>query len=213
MKNKESVVRFSGLLNIIGGTVLLAWWFMMPLFLPVSEAATDFSAMVLHPNWIPVNVVGLAGILFLTSGFSGMFLAGSEKTGKLGLAGWLLALTGLILYTAIQYYETFIWPAAAQVNPELVQVGGVLINGDKGVMAGLVASGIFLGLGYILWAAVSIQRKTLPVWLAIFLFIGATVFGNGILFSIRTVGILLFCPATILIGIRLRKAYFKPETS
>lgn len=210
---KESLIRFYGLLNIAGGTILLLWWLSMPLFLPVAEAAESFKNMVMHSGWIPVNIAGLLGVILLSLGFPGLYLGSYEKVGRWGLAAMILALTGLILFTAIQYYETLLWPAAASLNPDMVQLGGVLINGDPAVASGLVVSGIIMGLGYILWAVVSIRNRTYPVWLSILLLIGAPLFANGVVFVLRTAGIMLFCTGTIGTGIFLWRTYFSPSTS
>jgi len=123
----------------------------------------------------------------------------------MGFIGLILTSTGLILYTSIQYYETLLWPAAAQVNPELLQTTGALVSGDIGVMSGLIISGAFFGIGYILFGISTLQTNAypkIPVW---FLIIGAPVFGNGIVFPIRTVGLVLFCIGTIWLANSIRK--------
>jgi hypothetical protein len=170
---------------------------MMPLLLPIADATNNFKNLILDNNWVVINIIGLISILLLTLGFPGFYLKCYEKFNKLGFIGLILASTGLILYTCIQYYETLIWPAAAQINPELIQVKGALVSGDSIVVAGLFVSGAFLGIGYILFGISAIQTKyfsRIPLW---FIIIGAPVFGNGIMFPIRTVGILLYCAGTI----------------
>lgn len=204
MKTK-SLIRIEGLFSIIGAIGLLLWWNMMPLFLPTGDAVENFENLILDSNWIGINIIGLISLIFLTLGFPGFFLKQVEKFKKTGFIGLILASTGLILYSCIQYYETLLWPAAAQFNPELLHVSGALVSGDILVMSGLIISGAFLGIGYILFGISTLQTKAypkIPVW---FLIIGAPVFGNGILFSVRTVGLILFCVGTIWLANFIRK--------
>ncbi len=203
--NTNNAVRIAGLLSMIGGIGLITWWFLMPIFLPISDAVANFKNLVLNTNWIPVNIIGLISMLLLTLGFPGFYLKNSERFCKLGFTGLIIASIGLILYTSIQYYETIIWPAAAQTNPELVQVKGALVSGDSTVVAGLLVSGVFLSIGYILFGIFALQTKTfskIPVWLLI---VGTPLFGVGVAFIIRTVGILMFGIGTIWLANNIRK--------
>ena len=152
-----------------------------------------------------LNLVGLASCLLLCLGLPGIFLAHYKHFKMLGFVGLLLACTGLVLFTAIQYYETLLWPAAAEVHPDMVRTQGVLVSGHTSVVMGLLVSGIILGAGYILFGIASLRTEkypSLPVW---FLMLGAMVFGNGMLFPVRTIGLLFFSGGLIWISFRLRK--------
>lgn len=203
----NKLIKIQLLFSLIGAIGALVWWFSMPLFLPVSEAAENFQEMILDHSWIPVNLIGLASILMITLGFPGFYMRDPEKFNRLGYIGLIIATTGLILFTAIQYYETFLWPAAAHLYPELLQTKGELVSGNLSVVAGLIVSGIFLGAGYILFGISSLKAKIgskLPIW---FLMVGAPVFGNAVIFPVRTVGLLLFCTGTIWLSVNVRKSY------
>jgi len=201
------MIKIESLLSIIGGAGLLIWWFLMPVVLPVSEASENFQYLVLDNNWVPVNMIGLMSTMLLTLGFPGFYLKYHDKFNNIGFAGLLIASAGLVLFTGIQYYETLLWPAAAQVNPELLQVHGALVSGNAGVVAGLVTSGVLLGIGYFIFGIAALQMKAcpkIPVW---FLIIGAPLFGNGIVFPVRTIGLLLFCVGTIWLANSIRTEY------
>lgn len=198
------IIKTESILSIIGGAGLMIWWFLMPVMLPISEASDNFQSLVLDNNWIPVNMIGLVSTLLLALGFPGFYLKYHDRFNILGFAGLIIASTGLVLYTGIQYYETLLWPAAAQVNPELLQVKGALVSGDVRVVAGLVTSGAFLGIGYMIFGISALQTKAfpkIPLW---FMIIGAPVFGNGIAFPVRTIGLLLFCIGTIWLACSIR---------
>ena len=177
----------------------------MPFLLPVAESSDHFENLILDDHWVSINLIGLIATLLLTLGFPGFYMKVHAKLNSLGFYGLMITSIGLILFTSIQYYETLIWPAAAQVNPELLQVSGALVSGDSGVMTGLILSGIFLGLGYILFGISLLHSHTypkIPVWLLI---VGAPVFGNGLVFPIRTIGLLLLCVGTIWLSLNLVK--------
>jgi len=191
------IIKTESILSTLGAAGLLIWWFLMPVFLPVKESSAHFERMVIDENWIQLNVIGLVSTLLLALGFPGFYLKAHDKINKAGFIGLLLASTGLILYTCIQYYETLLWPAAAHINPDLLQVKGALVSGDTGVTAGLVISGAVLGLGYILFGIAALKTRLFPAIPLWFLMIGATVFGNGIVFPVRTVGLVLLSTGTI----------------
>lgn len=199
------IIKTEALLSIIGAIGLLIWWFLMPIFLPIADSSDNFKNLILDNNWLPINIIGLISTLLLTLGFPGFYLKNHEKFNKLGFYGLIIASIGLILFTSIQYYETLLWPAAAKINPELLQVKGALVSGDLGVVVGLISSGAFLGIGYILFGISALKTNSypkIPLW---FLIIGAPVFGNGIAFPIRTVGLLLFCFGTIWLSRSIQK--------
>lgn len=184
---------------------LLIWWILFPALLPVADASQNFQNLVMDSNWIPINLLGLLSSLLLCLGLPGIFIALNENFKMYGYWGLLLACTGLILFTAIQYYETLIWPAAAQVNLELVMTNGALVSGDSAVVAGLLISGIVLGSGYILLGVAALKTsldKKAAIWLVM---IGAVVFGNGIVFPVRTIGLILFVVGTSWLSLRIRK--------
>ena len=200
----DRIIKTEGFLSIIGAVGLLIWWFLIPILLPIADSSDNFKNLILDNNWVQINIIGLISTLLLTLGFPGFYLKNHEKFNKLGFYGLIIASSGLILFTSIQYYETLLWPAAAKINPELLQVKGALVSGDLGVVAGLTSSGALLGIGYILFGISALQIKSypkIPLWLLI---IGAPVFGNGIAFPIRTIGLLLFCIGTIWLAVSLQ---------
>ncbi len=192
-------------LNIAGSFGLLTWWCLFPVVLPIGDATDNFQNLILDANWTALNLIGLVSCLLLCLGLPGIYMAHYKHLKMLGFVGLLLACAGLVLFTAIQYYETFIWPAAAEVHPEMVRAQGVLVSGHTLVVGGLLVSGFILGLGFIVLGVAALRTKmypAIPIW---FLMIGAVVFGNGILFSLRTIGLLFFSSGIIWISVRLSR--------
>jgi hypothetical protein len=196
-------------LNIAGSVGLLIWWIMFPVLLPIANASQSFQNLVLDSNWTAINLLGLLSCLVLCIGLPGIFLAQYRHFRMTGFLGLILACTGLILFTAIQYYETLIWPAAAQLNPELLHSDGALVSGNSSVLAGLLISGVVLGSGYVLFGFAALKTKKFNkagIWL---LMVGVVVFGNGIIFPVRTIGLILFISGTIWISVQIRKTMKK----
>jgi hypothetical protein len=191
-------------LNIAGSVGLLIWWFLFPIALPVRDASDNFQHLILDADWTTLNLLGLLSCLLLCLGLPGIFIAHSKYFKISGFVGLLLACTGLVLFTAIQYYETFLWPAAAQIDPELLTAKGALVSGDPNVVWGLLISGIILAAGYVIFGLAALRTGKYPA-LAIWLMMtGSVIFGNGVIFPIRTAGLLLFAGSTLYLSIRLR---------
>ena len=203
--NTKRILKLEGLFSLIGSIGLITWWFSMPLFLPIADAADNFQNLVLDPQWVPLNLLGLISVILLLIGFPGFYLKYYDRYNAMGFIGLILACTGLILYACIQYYETLLWPAAARIYPDLLKTGGALVSGDPLVTAGLIISGIILGTGYILFGISALRSRAYPrssIW---FLMVGAPLFGMGVLFPLRTIGLILFCAGTLWLAIDLRK--------
>jgi hypothetical protein len=203
--NIVKIIKIEGFLSLIGSIALFAWWFAMPLFLPLADAEENFQNLVLDPQWITLNLIGLMAVIFLVLGFPGFYLKSFEKSRSPGFIGLIVTCSGLILYACIQYYETLLWPAAARVYPELLETGGILLSGDPGIVTGLIASGVLLSAGYILFGISALRSRVYPRLAVWFLMFGAPLFGMGILFPLRTVGLILFCAGTIWLALELRK--------
>jgi len=107
------------------------------------------------------------------------------------------------MFACIQYYETFLWPVVARYNPELLKLDGPLVFGDKLILVPLIISGVMLGLGYIMLGIDLLSNRALPKLAVIMLMFGALVFGNGVVFPIRTLGLLILSSAMIWIGVHL----------
>jgi hypothetical protein len=199
--NTQLQIRILLSLNIAGSVGLLIWWVLFPVVLPIRDASENFQNLILDPNWTVLNLAGLVSCIFLCLGLPGIFIAHYKHFKMSGFVGILLACSGLILFTAIQYYETLIWPAAARVNPELLHTRGALVSGNSTVILGLLASGIILGAGYVLFGLTAIRTKMYSLTPLLCLMSGAVAFGNGVLFPVRTAGLILFVTGTIWLSI------------
>ncbi len=190
----ESYLRILTILYLISTLLLIVWWFAVGLVLPVTG---PFEDLVRHELWLPVNVIGLVACLLWAVSLPALFLFRVEAARSIGFAGLIVAEIGVVLFAAIQYYETFLWPVAAAHAPELVSLDGALVFGDLRVMVPLATSGALLAIGFVLLALDLTKRTALPraaVWLWV---VGVVLFGNGAAIPVRTLGLVLYCGAAL----------------
>lgn len=91
------IIKTEGLLSLLGSIALFVWWFAMPLFLPLADAENNFQNLVLDPQWLALNLIGLIAVILLVLGFPGFYLKHHQKLKSSGFISLLLACTGLIL--------------------------------------------------------------------------------------------------------------------
>ncbi len=167
----------------------------------------DFAASILHPAWIPVNCMGLLGCITLNLGIPSL-LPGKRPRGETSTnagrqltlvssedgpsvtPGVLISQIGAILFAAIQYYETFLWPVAASMDSSMVAVQGPFVFGDLRVSIPLVLSGLILTVGFFLLMIELIRSGQKKTWPSL-LFIGVLLFGMGMIVPVRTIGLML----------------------
>jgi len=183
----------------------------MGLLLPMSSAKEAFADIILHPLWIPLNVISLVGVIMACIGLTGIYIHQFDQSNKVTFFGWLLAQIGLILYACIQYYETFIWYPVAQVNPEMVAADGPLQFANPLVLAGLLISGVFFAAGYIVFGIQTLRSGKYRKVVVLLWFIGAPIFGIGVLYPLRTVGLVLFGFGQIAIGLKQIRSSQSPN--
>ena len=211
--NRSSILKILATANVTVGILLPLWWICMGFGLPVKEAAADFDMLITHANWVPVNLIGMAACLVWLLSLPSLLLFAYERSGILAFPGTVCAGIGAALFTAIQYYETFIWPVVARTNPELLKIDGALVFGSRLVLAPLLFSGVILGIGYLLLGIDLIQKRRLPRPVVLMLTIGGIVFGNGIVVPVRTLGMLSFAAAMVWIGVIMHRHALTGVTS
>lgn len=200
----SKLLRISGFSNILGALLLLVGWCSIGIFLWQELSSQDFTGLVLHPAWIPVNIAILISTFFILFGLVGIYLKQAEETGTWGLIGFILCFVGLVWYASIQYYETLLWPVIAAHAPTLFPAVGFSPT-NKFLSGAFLLSGVFWGLGYIVFGITTTRSGLFPKWASIVFAIGAVVFGLGMVPVIRTLGILLFAIGMMRLGIVLSR--------
>ena len=199
MVNKK-LIQIGGILSILTGVLMTVWWVLMGILLPQSAAKDNFDVIINHANWIPINIIGFAGALAWSISFFMIFLINSNKLKIRGIVGFIIGEIGIIWFTCIQYYETFIWPVIGKYDPNMIKIDGALVFGDSTLIIPLILSGLFLGIGYVLICIEFLKENIFPKKVIWMLLIGVLVFGNGLIIGIRTIGLLLLVIALFQIG-------------
>ena len=200
-KRKMMTARTTAILLCASAIAMLASWLSIPLLMWDHLKDQDFSELVQHPMWIPVNVTLLIATVLLLPGMAGLFANLSK--GGIRRHGVALIVTqfGVAWYACIQFYETFLWPLIARHSPELFDAVGFSAS-DPLVFGQLVASGLVWSLGFGL-TGVMIYRNAGMKWTGIGLAVGAILFGIGMALPIRTVGLVLFSAALAALAAKL----------
>ena len=196
----KKLVRIGGITNIICAVLLFCSWASIGAFMWKEISARNFSAMVQNPAWIPVNILFLIATLLLIPGIVGLYLRQAEKTGTLGIMAFYITLLAVIWYVCIQFYETFFWPVIAAESQTLFQAVGFSPT-NKLIFFQFILSGVVWLTGFILLGFVTVRANIIKKWAVILFTTGAVLFGIGMAFPLRTLGLVLFCIGMIKYGL------------
>ena len=168
----ENLLRWSGIAAIIGGACYLLVGLFHPSNVPSSVVTTP---------WLVVHILAMGTSFFGMIGLTGLYARQAEKTGWLGLAGYLLLNLWLALILGFTFVEVFILPMVASAAPAFVA-------GWLGMFTG-TASDINLGalptiwtitgplyiLGGILFGIATFRARILPRWSGVLLAVGTAI--------------------------------------
>ena len=200
----KKLVKFSGIINIVCAALLFLSWISIGIFMWDEIANQNFSALVQNPAWVPINIFYLIATILLLPSILGLYLVQSKQSGNLGFISFLITSLAAIWYICIQFYETFFWPLIAAESTILFQAVGFSPS-NKLIFIQLMLSGVPWLIGFILLGIISFRSNLFKKWIVLFYTIGAVLFGIGMAFPIRTIGIILFCIGMVKIGIVLLK--------
>ena len=196
------------LANIIGGVLLLAFWFLYAILLPYNELDTTLSILVKNKNWVFLNIVGVSGSIIALLGLVGIYMKGAETFGFLGNIGFLLAFIGTVLLTGALLWDTIIWPILVKIDPSILDFQGPIYS-SKTFVPFFIISGVIYALGYISFGIALAKSPLFPSWPSLMIAVGAPLFGLGSMFGKaqvypRSIGITLFSIGLIWIGLILK---------
>lgn len=117
----------------------------------------------------------LAWALLLTMGLPGLYLRQSARAGKLGFAGFVLLLVGMLLAgVGFAIVQLTIYPYLAQSAPKLIPSS----NGTGPLIGSLlwwVVPGLSLAVGNILLGIATVRSRVFPRFAGILLMVAAVV--------------------------------------
>ena len=174
-----NLIRWAGMSALVAGVCYVIVGVFHPLNVPDS---------VITIRWIIVHVIAMAMSIFGLFGMAGLYARQSEKSGWLGLAGYLLFSLWLALILGFTFVEVFVLPILATAAPAFVA-------GWLGMFTG-TASALDLGalpivwtltgpiyiLGGLLFGIATFRAAILPRWAGILLAVGTVIGPVAILF-------------------------------
>jgi hypothetical protein len=165
----QSLIRASGPAAIVGG---LAYALVGVLHPP------NILASVTTPAWLAVHVLAVGTSIFGSIGLTGIYARQAEKTGWLGLAGYLLLNFWLAIILGFTFVEVFILPALATIAPTFVEAWLGMFNGtSNGINLDALSTvwtitGPLYILGGILFGIATFRARILPRWAGVLLAVG-----------------------------------------
>ncbi len=148
-----TLIRWSGLSLMLGGICLAAELLLHP--------PGETAQYVLEPIWGLAHWLGAVAWLLILFGLIGLYARQTQRIGRLGLVGFVLAVTGAALTAGtLMMGGAVLQPVMAQGAPELLDLDGPFFAaaGFK-VAAGLILAG-FIGL--LLLAIATLRAGILP---------------------------------------------------
>jgi hypothetical protein len=157
-----NLVRWSGLASLLAG-VLYA---LGALLHPVGEDL----ASITSPSWVPSHLVYWVSAILMLFSLVGLYARQADKTGWLGLVGFLLALMGTAFVGTIFFISSTIPPLVAAGSPAIFEQ---VMTPPAFAVPVLVVGFI---LGYILFGVATMRAGIFPRWSGLLLIIGVSLF-------------------------------------
>jgi hypothetical protein len=200
----KNFFRITGLANIISAVFLLLFWFLYAILLPINQVPDNYHLLILDPDWLLVNGLGVIGFVLALVGILGIFFKQSNDLTKLGMCGFLITFVGQVLYNAGIYYETFIWPVLAESDPNLVQLSTGPIYSNLVFFTMLMLTGSIYVIGFLIFGYSTYKTDSFNKWAILLLVIGVVLFIPGFFpYAVRTVGIIVYAGGLIWVGYML----------
>ncbi|UCG03865.1 MAG: hypothetical protein JSW11_07740 [Candidatus Heimdallarchaeota archaeon] len=213
MENKEKMkaldknfFRITGIANIGSAVFLIFFWFLYAILLPINEVPTNYHLLVLDPDWLIVNGLGVIGFVLALIGILGIFFKQYNDLTELGMIGFLITFVGQVLYNAGIYYETFIWPVLAESDPNLIDLSNGPIYSNPIFFTMLLLAGSIYVIGFLIFGYSTYKTDSFPKWAILLLVIGVVMFIPGFFpYIVRTLGIIVYALGLIWVGYKLIK--------
>src|SRR5919108_174396 len=200
----EKIIRWSGLALAIGGVLASLFWILHP----------EESVLLTDPaGYQTEHILDFVGLLLLIPGLIGLYARLVHRTGWLGFTGFLLTLAALLVLMGISVVDMLIWPAIAQIQPDLILTAEGEFNQSSGPFAATIALivpfAMIGALGFILLGIAVWRSNPLPKWAGLLLAIGGPLYTIGPGFvphGVLLLNLLVYVPfalATLWLGISI----------
>ncbi|HTE46479.1 MAG TPA: hypothetical protein VK636_14595 [Gemmatimonadaceae bacterium] len=163
------LVRWAGVCAMIAGILYVG----VGVFHPPNVLSSVTAA-----SWTMVHILAIAMSFFGLLGMAGLYARQADKSGWLGLAGYILFSLWLALMLGFAFVETFVLPRLATVLPAFVDGFLGIFTGsastiDLGVLPTIWSvTGPLYILGGLLFGIATFRAGILPRWAAVMLALG-----------------------------------------
>ena len=165
----SNLIRWAGLSAMVAGI----FYVLVGLFHPLNTLSS-----VTTTRWAIVHILASVMCFFILLGLTGLYARQAEKTGWLGLAGFVLYSLSWVLTVPFTFAEVFILPRLATQAPTFVQgfLGAFSSSADPAfaVLANLWSvTGVLYMLGGLLFGIATFRAGILSRWAAGLLAVGS----------------------------------------
>jgi hypothetical protein len=174
----STLIRLAGLSAVLAGLGFIVVGMFHPLNVPSAVTTT---------TWVNVHIVATLMCFFGLFGMAGLYAKQVERSGWLGLAGFVLFSLWLALSMPLLFLEAFVLPRLATGFPAFVEgflgmLIGVTSEVDLGILPTLWdISGPILILGLLLFGIATFRAGVLPRWAGALFALGAVLIPIGAL--------------------------------
>ena len=174
-----NLIRWTGLSAMVAGICYVIVGIFHPL---------NILSSVLTSRWVIVHIFACAMSFFGLFGMVGLYVRQVEKSGWLGLVGFVLFSLWLALIGGFTFVEVFILPPLARETPYLVQGFLGMFSGSASVISfGVLptvwtVTNLLYLLGGLLFGIATFRAGILPRWAGILLAVGTIIGPVAILF-------------------------------
>lgn len=166
--SSANLIRWSGAAALVGG-VLVA---ILSILESVLFGSQPDSMAVTSNAWIIVELVFIVAELLIILGLIGLYARQAQQAGKLGLIAFLVAFTGTVMVSAIEWSAAFMGPWLAETAP--VEVMEAEPTGL--FLAGIFLTSLLFALGWLLFGLASLRAGVLTHSAVVLLMLGAILF-------------------------------------
>jgi hypothetical protein len=170
----EKVIRWSGLALALGGISMVLFWILHP----------EESVLLTDPAvYQTEHLLDFVGLMLFIPGLIGLYARLVNRTGWLGLTGFVLTLLPLLVFMGVSVVDMLIWPSIARVQPDLIltsegefiQAGGPF----AATIALIVPFSMIGALGFILLGIATSRSNLLPRWAGVLFAIAGPLYCIG----------------------------------
>jgi hypothetical protein len=204
----STIQKFGGVSIILGSVLLLAYSILFPSLLPLDAVNTDYSLLVLNPNWLWISIVVFVGILLMVFGFAAVYSRIYAESGWIGLSGFVIVELAYIFQACKVSWEIFLWPVITTNQASLFLLKDFVIRNSPLVLLFRWIANITILVGVVLFCLALIRSKNFPKLGGILIFAGAFLYGLGPVLSVvaAMTGVFILSVGCTIVGLKLIKA-------